>query len=222
MLYNRDSDKSSLYNTFYGDQDLPAISNENTSLKEKEPEKNNDEKYVPQPDIEENKKSPFSFNKCIIGLEEKNTETKTKTYKEQIKENDAYSCLLSFTDLLNEIAKSYNSEGTFQYPDLKNLLETWSLKELKEERTYSIFIYDTLGNKKILDALLKKELELERTLIRNIMDLTLGELLSYFLKDDKVIIYDSYIYLLDNFKTYYDMFGQKKVLNKKRKAPKKN
>ena len=39
MLYNRDSDKSSLYNTFYGDQYLPAISNENTSLKEKEPEK---------------------------------------------------------------------------------------------------------------------------------------------------------------------------------------
>ena len=222
MCYNHDSDKSSIYNKFYGDQDLFEIPNENTSLKEKEPEKNNDEKYVPQADIEKNKKSPFSFNKCIIGLEEKNTETKTKTYKEQIKENDAYSCLLSFTDFLNEIAKSYNSEGTFQYPDLKNLLETWSLKELKEERTYSIFIYDTLGNKKILDALLKKELELERTLIRNIMDLTLGELLRYFLKDDKVIIYDSYIYLLDNFKTYYDICGQKKVLNKKRKAPKKN
>ena len=220
MLYNHDSDKSSIYNKIYGDQDLFEIPNENTSLKEKEPEKNNDEKYDTQPDIKKNKKSPFSFDRCQIGLEEKNTET--KTYKEQKKENDAYSCLHSFTDFLNQIAKSYDSDDTLPYPDLNNLLKTWSLKELKRKRMRLIFTYDSLGNKKILDTLIKKELEHKKTLFQNIMDFTLGELLDYFLKDDKVIIYDSYIYLLDNFKTYYDMHGQKKVLNKKRKAPKEN
>ena len=220
MCYNHDSDKSSIYNKIYGDQDLFEIPNENTSLKEKEPEKNNDEKYDTQPNIEKNKKSPFSFDRCQIGLEEKNTEA--KTYKEQKKENDAYSCLHSFTDFLNQIAKSYDSDDTLPYPDLNNLLVTWPLKELKRKRIYPIFIYDSLGNKKILDTLIKKGLEHKKTLFQNIMDFTLGELLDYFLKDDKVIIYDSYIYLLDNFKTYYDMHGQKKVLNKKRKAPKEN
>ena len=220
MLYNHDSDKSSIYNKIYGDQDLFEIPNENTSLKEKEPEKNNDEKYDTLPDIKKNKKSPFSFDRCQIGLEEKNTET--KTYKEQKKENDAYSCLHSFTDFLNQIAKSYDSDDTLPYPDLNNLLKTWSLKELKRKRMRLIFTYDSLGNKKILDTLIKKGLEHKKTLFQNIMDFTLGELLDYFLKDDKVIIYDSYIYLLDNFKTYYDMHGQKKVLNKKRKAPKEN
>ena len=220
MLYNHDSDKSSIYNKIYGDQDLFEIPNENTSLKEKEPEKNNDEKYDTLPDIKKNKKSPFSFDRCQIGLEEKNTET--KTYKEQKKENDAYSFLHSFTDFLNQIAKSYDSDDTLPYPDLNNLLKTWSLKELKRKRMRLIFTYDSLGNKKILDTLIKKGLEHKKTLFQNIMDFTLGELLDYFLKDDKVIIYDSYIYLLDNFKTYYDMHGQKKVLNKKRKAPKEN
>ena len=153
-------------------------------------------------------------------LGDKNTEA--KTYKEQKKENDAHSFFHSFTDFLNQIAKSYDSDDTLPYPDLNNLLETWPLKELKRKRIYPILIYDSLGNKKILDTLIKKGLEHKKTLFQNIMDFTLGELLNYFLKDDKVIIYDSYIYLLDNFKTYYDMHGQKKVLNKKRKAPKEN
>ena len=105
MFYNHDSDKSSIYNKFYGDQDSFEFPNENTSLKEKEPEKN--------------KKSPFSFDRCQIGLEEKNTEA--KTYKEQKKENDAHSFFHSFTDFLNQIDKSYDSDDTLTYHELNNL-----------------------------------------------------------------------------------------------------
>ena len=222
MSDNQDLEGNDKYFKFYGNQDsnLQNEDNENTHVVF-EKEGPNDEKLKSNSPIKlsENKKSPFTNE--YISLKEEEKTTKTKTYKEQKEENEVNSCIHSITDLINDLIRSYDPiEKKLQYPDLKNLLETWSLKEIKKFRIYMLYIFDSLDNKKVLDNVIKKESESKSTFLRNFMDFTIDKILNYFLKDDKIIIHEPYIYELTEFKTYYDKFGQKKVINKKRKRTK--
>ena len=223
MSDNQDSDQNEKYFKFYGNQDsnLPHNEdNENTHVVV-EKERSNDEilKLNSPIKLSDNKISPFS--KEIISLKEEEKTTKTKTYKEQKEENELNSCVNSITDLINELIQSYDPiEKKLQYPDLKNLLETWSFEDIKEFRIYKLYIFDSLDNKKILDNVIKIESESKNTFLRNLMDFTIDKMINYFLKDDKIIIHGHYIYELKEFKTYYDKFGQKKMISKKRKRTK--
>ena len=218
MSEEQDSDQGGIYQRFYGDQYSNPNQSEKTSF---EKEGINDEELNSPIKGETNKIISLVQNNNI--LKDYRT-THTKTYKEQRKKNEVNSCLHSITDLLNQIIEIYDpKEEKLQYPNLNNFLETWSLEEIKEMRLYKLFILDALCNKKILESIIKKESDKEKKLFQNLLEFTLVDSLNYFLNDDKVYFDESggHIYLLDSFQTYQDVYGQKKLMNKKRKRAKK-
>lgn len=218
MSEEQDSDQAGIYQRFYGDQYSNPNQSEKTSF---EKEGINDEELNSPIKGETNKIISLVQNNNILKDYET---THTKTYKEQRKENEVNSCLHSITDLLNQLIEIYDpKEEKLQYPNLNNILETWSLEEIKEMRLYKLFILDVLCNKKILDSIIKKESDKEKNLFQSLLEFTLVDSLNHFLNDDKVYIDESggHIYLLDSFQTYQDVYGQKKLMNKKRKRAKK-